>query len=83
MSNLKVKIIQSNNTYDNSFKIGQKIKHKEENIYGTVRFIGKNHIAVAWDDNTRERFNFNDIHEHLSYVDSIQTLVAPLTPQIS
>jgi hypothetical protein len=66
-----------------SFKIGSKVKHKEEGICGEIKFVGSDKIAVVWEDNTRERILLSDAQEVLEYVDSAQSQVAPLVPQIS
>ena len=65
------------------FKIGTKVKHKEEGILGEIKFVGFDKIAVVWQDNTRERMILSEAQETLEYVDSAQSQVSPLAPQIS
>jgi hypothetical protein len=65
------------------FKVGSKIKHKEEGLIGEIKFIGAEKLSIVWNDNTRERMDFDEAKKSLEYVDDIQTLVAPITPQIS
>lgn len=62
---------------------GKKVKHREENIIGEIKFIGNQKIAVVWEDNTRERMTINDARDSLEYVDDIQSLVAPTSSQMS
>lgn len=38
------------------FKVGDRVKHYEENLTGTIKFMGDSGISVLWDDNSRERF---------------------------
>lgn len=38
-------------------KVSDRVKHSEEDIIGTIKFIGDSGISVIWDDNSRERFN--------------------------
>lgn len=72
------------------------VKHVEENLYGKVTFANNKKIAVLWNDNTRERFSLEDAINELeyasssdkscvdkNYIDDVQTIVAPTTPQIS
>jgi hypothetical protein len=68
---------------DFTFKVGTKVKHKEENIVGEVKFVGIDRVAVVWSDNSRERFSLAEAKENLEYVDDAQSQVAPLAPQIS
>ncbi|MFW6015674.1 MAG: hypothetical protein ACOCRK_04495 [bacterium] len=78
--NIKDKIKKHKKNID--FKVGQKVKHKEEGIIGEVKFVGSK-IAIAWDDNTRERLTLEDAIESLDYVSDIQNEIAPLAPQIT
>lgn len=63
--------------------LGKKVKHKEEDIIGEIKFIGNQKIAIVWEDNTRERMTINEARSSLEYVDDIQSLVAPTSSQMS
>jgi hypothetical protein len=72
-------LIQSNS----SFKLGQLVKYKSEDIIGKIDYIDDTKLIVLWHDNTKERIKLAEAVNELEYVDSIQTLVAPMTPQVS
>lgn len=78
----KIEYKKDINSIKNKFKIDDKVKHIEEGIVGIVKFIGKDKITIAWNDGTRERMPLEDIDD-LEYVNDIETVVSPLTPQIS
>lgn len=66
-----------------NFAVGDKIKHKEEGILGEIKFVGQEKIAIVWEDNSRERIAIDEAINTLEYVDDIQSLISPLTPQIT
>lgn len=74
----------SNTTKNNlavKFKQEDKVKHIEEGILGTVKFVGKDKVAVVWEDGSRERFAISEL-DQLAYVNDIETQVSPLTNQM-
>jgi hypothetical protein len=89
-NSMKIKI-NKNNVVENDinldknlkFKVGMKIKHKEEGIVGEIKFIGQEKIAIVWEDNTRERMGLDEAQDSLDYVDVTQTLVAPLETEMN
>lgn len=62
------------------FKLNDKVRHIEEGITGTVKFVGEK-VSVLWDDGSRERFALADLNQ-LAYVDDTETEVSPLTNQM-
>ena len=63
---------KNNNKFDNvkkdinkntNFKINDKVVHNEEQITGTINFIGSDKISIIWDDGTRERFSKNELNQ--------------------
>jgi hypothetical protein len=64
------------------FSVGDKVEHIEEKINGKVAFIGKTKLAINWEDNTKERYTFDDADKELklveAYVDTTETEVNPL-----
>lgn len=67
----------------NEFFVGDKVLNKNDNIKGKVIKIENDTIFVKYSDDTIERFNKNKAFEVLSYVDDVQTLIDPMSPQIS
>lgn len=63
------------------FKLGDRVKHVEEKIEGTIKFIGSEKIAIVWEDGSRERFSMSDM-DQLAYVDNAEQQVSPLTNQM-
>lgn len=59
------------------FKVGMKVSHVEDGLVGKISFVNDKRVAVAWEDNTKERFSLADAREFLAYVDSAQEQVAP------
>lgn len=85
-NNIKVSIKQnvSNVTPTNNlikFKIGDNVKHIEEGILGTIKFVSNEKVAVLWEDGSRERFASLDLNQ-LAYVDYSEMQVSPLTNQM-
>ena len=64
------------------YNIGDTVEHVEEKIKGKISFIGKTKLAINWEDNTKERFTFDDAKEELkvieAYVDTTESEVNPL-----
>lgn len=67
----------------NEFFVGDKVLNKVDNIKGKISKIENNTIFVKYTDNTIERIDKNNAFEKLSYVDDIQTVIDPMSPQIS
>lgn len=65
-----------------SFNVGDTVEHVEEQLKGKISFVGKTKLAVNWEDNTKERFTFDDANEELkvieAYVDTTENEVNPL-----
>lgn len=55
------------------FKVGDRVQHNEEQIKGRVQFIGKEKIAVIWDDKTRERFSIDEAKKSLIILNTNNT----------
>lgn len=65
-----------------TFVIGDTVEHIEEKIKGKISFIGETKLAINWEDNTKERFTFDDADKELkkieAYVDTTESEVNPL-----
>ena len=65
-----------------AFVIGDTVEHIEEKIKGKISFIGETKLAINWEDNTKERFTFDDADKELrkieAYVDTTESEVNPL-----
>lgn len=70
-------------TASSTFKVGCRVRHVEEGILGEIKFIGSDRVAIVWADHSRERMSLAEAQDTLEYVDDTQSLVSPLSPQIS
>lgn len=63
-NNNKFETVKSNidNTISD-FKISDRVIHNEEQITGTISFIGNDKVSIIWDDGTRERFSKNEFNQ--------------------
>ena len=66
------------NTKANLFKVGDIVQHMEEKIIGEIKFIGSEELSILWNDNSRERFNLNNLKNIIAYVPDLQQRIDPL-----
>lgn len=66
------------NTKANLFKVGDIVQHIEEKIIGEIKFIGSEELSILWNDNSRERFNLNNLKNITAYVPDLQQRIDPL-----
>jgi hypothetical protein len=78
----KVNILLNQNEQDGFF-VGDKVLNKECNLNGKITKIDNNTIFVTYEDKTVERIRKSNANEVLSYVDDVQTVISPMSPQIS
>jgi hypothetical protein len=78
----KVNILLNQNNQDGFF-VGDKVLNKECDLKGRITKIENNTIFVTYEDKTIERIAKSNANEVLSYVDDIQTVISPMSPQIS
>lgn len=75
-------VINANCNNIHSYKLNDKVKHVEEQIIGTINFIGSTKLSVLWNDGSRERFAFDQLNQ-LAYVDDVEEMVSPLSSQMN
>ena len=81
--NYKINISLYSSLNKNEFLVGDKVINTKYNLKGRVSKIESDILLITYDDKTIERINKNDALKVLSYVDDIQNIIDPMSPQIS
>lgn len=81
--NYKINISLYSSLNKNEFLVGDKVINTKYNLKGRVSKIESDILLITYDDKTIERINKNDASKILSYVDDIQNIIDPMSPQIS
>lgn len=81
--NYKINISLYSSLNKNEFLVGDKVINTKYNLKGRVSKIESDILLITYDDKTIERINKNDALKILSYVDDIQNIIDPMSPQIS
>ena len=81
--NYKMNISLYSSLNKNEFLVGDKVINTKYNLKGRVSKIESDILLITYDDKTIERINKNDALKVLSYVDDIQNIIDPMSPQIS
>ena len=75
ISNTNTNINKEPEIKENLFKVGDMVQHVEEKIIGEIKFIGSEELSILWNDNSRERFNLNNLKNIVAYVPDLQLLL--------
>lgn len=78
ISNTNTNINKEPEIKENLFKVGDMVQHVEEKIIGEIKFIGSEELSILWNDNSRERFNLNNLKNIVAYVPDLQQRIDPL-----
>ena len=66
---LKLAKVISNNAEEEKdiiiFKVGDKVKHKLENIVGSITFICDDYTSIKWSDNSKEKFTKIEMNKYI------------------
>ena len=81
--NYKINISLYSSLNKNEFLVGDKVINTKYNLKGRVSKIESDVLLITYNDKTIERINKNDALKVLSYVDDIQNIIDPMSPQIS
>ena len=81
--NYKINISLYSSLDKNEFLVGDKVINNKYKLKGRVSKIESDVLLITYTDKTIERINKNDAIKILSYVDDIQTIIDPMSPQIS
>lgn len=81
--NYKINISLYSSLNKNEFLVGDKVINTKYNLKGRVSKIESDVLLITYNDKTIERINKNDASKILSYVDDIQNIIDPMSPQIS
>lgn len=47
------------------FKVGDNVKHKLENIFGSITFICDDYTSIKWNDNSKEKFTKEEMNKYI------------------